>query len=145
MRWFALGVDYEMSGKDLIFSVELSTKIVRVLGGEPPETFTYELFLDENGERISKSRGNGLSIEEWLTYGPEESIALFMFQKPRAAKRLFFDVIPKAVDEYLGLADRIPQDHGRGGASGKPGVAHSQRGIRRLKTIPSVLRFCCIW
>jgi len=103
MRWLALGIDYEMSGKDLISSVDLATKIVSALGAEPPETFTYELFLDENGERISKSRGNGLSIEEWLTYGPEESIALFMFQKPRAAKRLFFDVIPKAVDEYLGL------------------------------------------
>jgi len=103
MRWLALGIDYEMSGKDLISSVELATKIVSALGGEPPECFTYELFLDENGERISKSRGNGLSIEEWLTYGPEESIALFMFQKPRSAKRLFFDVIPKAVDEYLGL------------------------------------------
>ena len=103
MRWFALGVDYEMSGKDLISSVELATKIVRAIGGEPPETLTYELFLDENGERISKGRGNGLSIDEWLTYAPEESIALFMFQKPRSAKRLFFDVIPKAVDEYLGL------------------------------------------
>ena len=72
MRWFALGVDYEMSGKDLIPSVELSTKIVRVLGGEPPETFTYELFLDEQGQKISKSKGNGLSVDEWLTYGPEE-------------------------------------------------------------------------
>jgi lysyl-tRNA synthetase class 1 len=103
MRWLALGVDYEMSGKDLISSVELAGRIVTVLGGEPPEGFNFELFLDENGERISKSRGNGLSLEEWLTYGPEESIALFMFQKPRSAKRLFFDVIPKAVDEYLGL------------------------------------------
>jgi lysyl-tRNA synthetase class 1 len=101
MRWFALGIDYEMSGKDLISSVELSTKITRALGGDPPDGFNYELFLDDNGERISKSRGNGLTIEEWLTYGPEESIALFMYQKPRAAKRLFFDVIPKAVDEYI--------------------------------------------
>lgn len=101
MRWLALGVDYEMSGKDLISSVELSAKITRALGGEPPDGFNYELFLDENGERISKSRGNGLTIEEWLTYGPEESIALFMYQKPRAAKRLYFDVIPKAVDEYI--------------------------------------------
>ncbi len=101
MRWLALGVDYEMSGKDLISSVELATKITRALGGEPPDGFNYELFLDENGERISKSRGNGLTIEEWLTYGPEESIALFMYQKPRAAKRLYFDVIPRAVDEYI--------------------------------------------
>jgi lysyl-tRNA synthetase class 1 len=103
MRWFALGIDYEMSGKDLISSVELSTKITRALGGDPPDGFNYELFLDENGERISKSRGNGLTIEEWLTYGPEESITLFMYQKPRAAKRLYFDVIPKAVDEYIDL------------------------------------------
>lgn len=101
MRWMALGVDYEMSGKDLISSVELSSKIVRALGGEPPEGFNYELFLDENGERISKSRGNGLSIEEWLTYGPPESLALFMYHKPRAAKRLYFDVIPRAVDDYI--------------------------------------------
>jgi lysyl-tRNA synthetase class 1 len=103
MRWLALGIDYEMSGKDLISSVDLSSKILRALGGDPPEGFNYELFLDENGERISKSRGNGLTIEEWLTYGPEESIALFMFQKPRAAKRLYFDVIPKAVDDYIEL------------------------------------------
>ena len=101
MRWLALGVDYEMSGKDLISSVELSSKILRALGGMPPDGFNYELFLDQNAERISKSKGNGLSIEEWLTYGPEESIALFMFQKPRVAKRLYFDVIPKAVDDYV--------------------------------------------
>ncbi|MBV9572391.1 MAG: lysine--tRNA ligase [Alphaproteobacteria bacterium] len=101
MRWLALGVDYEMSGKDLISSVELSSKILRALGGTPPDGFNYELFLDQNAERISKSKGNGLSIEEWLTYGPEESIALFMFQKPRVAKRLYFDVIPKAVDDYI--------------------------------------------
>ncbi len=103
MRWLALGVDYEMSGKDLISSVELSSKILKALGGTPPVGFNYELFLDENGERISKSRGNGLTIDEWLAYGPEESIALFMFQKPRSAKRLYFDVIPKAVDDYIDL------------------------------------------
>ena len=103
MRWMALDVDYEMAGKDLISSIELSSKIQRALGGTPPDGFNYELFLDENGERISKSRGNGLTIDEWLTYGPEESIALFMFQKPRAAKRLYFDVIPKAVDDYIDL------------------------------------------
>ena len=106
MRWLALGVDYEMSGKDLIASVELSSKIVRVLGGEPPDGFNYELFLDEHAQKISKSKGNGLSVDEWLAYGPEESLALFMFQKPRAAKRLYFDVIPKAVDDYIAfLAD----------------------------------------
>ncbi len=101
MRWFALGVDYEMSGKDLIDSVRLSSRICEALGGRAPEGFTYELFLDENAEKISKSRGNGLSVEEWLTYGPPESLALFMFHKPRAAKRLYFDVIPRAVDDYL--------------------------------------------
>jgi lysyl-tRNA synthetase class 1 len=110
MRWLALGVDYEMSGKDLIPSVELSTKIVRVLGGAPPETYTYELFLDERGQKISKSKGNGLSVDEWLTYGPEESLALFMFQKPRAAKRLYFDVIPKAVDEYIAHLEHYRRD-----------------------------------
>ena len=106
MRWYALGIDYEMSGKDLISSVELSTKITRSLGGVPPETLNYELFLDEHGQRISKSKGNGLSVDEWLTYGPDESIALYMFQKPKTAKRLFFDVIPKAVDEYIGFLDQ---------------------------------------
>jgi lysyl-tRNA synthetase class 1 len=106
MRWYALGVDYEMSGKDLIDSVKLSSQICRILGGTPPEGFTYELFLDENGEKISKSRGNGLSVEEWLRYAPSESLALFMFNAPRKAKRLHFDVIPKHVDDYLDLLDR---------------------------------------
>ncbi len=101
MRWYALGVDYEMAGKDLIDSVKLSSRITKALGGRPPEGFNYELFLDENGEKISKSRGNGLSVEEWLTYAPPESLAYYMYQKPRAAKKLFFDVIPRAVDEYL--------------------------------------------
>jgi lysyl-tRNA synthetase class 1 len=101
MRWYAMSVDYEMSGKDLIPSVELANKIVKIIGGTPPEGFNYELFLDEEGQKISKSKGNGLSVEEWLAYGPEESLALFMFQKPRAAKRLYFDVIPKATDEYI--------------------------------------------
>lgn len=108
MRWYALGVDYEMSGKDLIDSVHLSGRICRALGGRPPESYTYELFLDENGEKISKSRGNGLTIDEWLTYAPNESLALFMFQKPRAAKRLYFDVIPKTVDEYLTFLRKFP-------------------------------------
>jgi len=107
MRWLALGVDYEMSGKDLIDSVRLSTKITRALGGRPPESFTYELFLDENGEKISKSRGNGLTMEEWLTYAPGDSLSLFMFQKPNTAKRLHFDVIPKAVDEYFTFKEKF--------------------------------------
>ncbi len=100
-RWSALNVDYEMSGKDLIDSVRLSGRICRALGSTPPVNLTYELFLDENGEKISKSRGNGLSVEEWLRYATPESLSLFMFQKPKTAKRLFFDVIPKTVDEYL--------------------------------------------
>jgi lysyl-tRNA synthetase class 1 len=101
MRWRAFAVDYEMSGKDLIDSVRLSSRICHILGARPPANLTYELFLDENGEKISKSRGNGLSVEEWLSYAPAESLALYMFQKPKAAKRLYFDVIPRTVDEYL--------------------------------------------
>ncbi|MDR0484073.1 MAG: lysine--tRNA ligase [Alphaproteobacteria bacterium] len=101
MRWYALEVDYEMSGKDLIPSVELSSKICKILGKQPPLSFTYELFLDDKGEKISKSKGNGLSIEEWLRYGNQESLAYYMYQKPRTAKRLYFDVIPKSIDEWL--------------------------------------------
>ena len=101
MRWVALGVDYEMSGKDLIDSVRLSSAICRILGAAPPLNLTYELFLDDKGEKISKSRGNGLAVDEWLRYAPPESLALFMYQKPKAAKRLYFDVIPRTVDEYL--------------------------------------------
>lgn len=108
MRWTALGVDYEMSGKDLIDSVKASSKVARAIGGTPPEGFTYELFLDENGEKISKSRGNGLTIEEWLAYGPPESLSLFMYQQPKAAKRLHFDVIPRHVDDYLSFVERLP-------------------------------------
>ncbi len=105
MRWAALGVDYEMSGKDLIESVKLSSRICKVLGGEPPEGFNYELFLDENGQKISKSKGNGLTIEEWLAYASPESLSLFMFHKPKAAKRLYFDVIPRTVDDYFVFLD----------------------------------------
>jgi lysyl-tRNA synthetase class 1 len=101
MRWYALKVDYEMAGKDLIDSVKLSSNIVRALGGVAPEGFNYELFLDEKGQKISKSKGNGLTIEDWLTYASPESLSLFMYQKPREAKRLYFDVIPRTVDEYL--------------------------------------------
>jgi lysyl-tRNA synthetase class 1 len=100
MRWVALGVDYEMAGKDLIDSVKLSGAICRTLGGTPPEGFNYELFLDENGQKISKSKGNGLTIDEWLRYASPESLSLFMYREPKAAKRLYFDVIPRQVDEY---------------------------------------------
>jgi len=101
MRWVALAVDYEMSGKDLIDSVKLSSQICRILGGTPPNTLTYEMFLDEKGEKISKSKGNGIAVEDWLKYAPQESLAFFMYQKPKAAKRLHFDVIPRNVDDYL--------------------------------------------
>ena len=109
MRWFALGVDYEMAGKDLIDSVKLSSQICRTLGGTPPEGFNYELFLDENGQKISKSKGNGLTIEEWLRYASPESLSLFMYREPKAAKRLYFDVIPRHVDEYLQYLDAYPR------------------------------------
>tara|TARA_R110000868_G_scaffold72162_37_gene210602 strand:- start:47 stop:1675 length:1629 start_codon:yes stop_codon:yes gene_type:complete len=101
MRWAALDVSYEMAGKDLIDSVQLSGKICRALGKRPPEGFNYELFLDEQGQKISKSKGNGLTIEDWLAYAPPESLSQFMFVKPKTAKRLHFDIIPKTVDEYF--------------------------------------------
>jgi lysyl-tRNA synthetase, class I len=113
MRWVALGVDYEMSGKDLIDSVKLSGEIARALGGQPPEGFNYELFLDEKGQKISKSKGNGLTIEEWLRYASPESLSLFMYQNPKAAKRLYFDVIPRAVDEYQQFLDGYPRQEGK--------------------------------
>ena len=101
MRWVALGVDYEMSGKDLTDSVIQASKIARVLGGRPPETLIYEMFLDEKGEKISKTKGNGLSLEQWLTYGTDESLAFYIFREPKKAKALHMGVIPRAVDEYF--------------------------------------------
>ena len=101
MRWTALGIDYEMSGKDLIDSVKVSTRICKAVGGTPPDGFTYELFLDAEGAKISKSKGNGLSMEDWLRYGVPESLAYYLFASPKSAKRLHFDVIPKAADDYL--------------------------------------------
>jgi lysyl-tRNA synthetase class 1 len=105
MRWVALGIDYEMAGKDLIDSVKLSGEICKALGAQPPEGFNYELFLDEKGQKISKSKGNGLTIEEWLRYASPESLSLFMYREPKSAKRLYFDVIPRHVDEYQQLLD----------------------------------------
>jgi lysyl-tRNA synthetase, class I len=105
MRWYAMSIDYEMAGKDLIDSVKLSSEICRALGGTPPEGFNYELFLDENGQKISKSKGNGLTIDEWLRYASPESLSLFMYREPKSAKRLYFDVIPRHVDEYLQFLD----------------------------------------
>ncbi len=104
MRWVALGVDYEMAGKDLIDSVTQSGKIARVLGARPPEGFNYEMFLDEKGEKISKSKGNGLSLEQWLTYGSDESLAFYIYREPRKAKALHMGVIPRAVDDYWQFA-----------------------------------------
>ena len=100
-RWTALGVDFEMSGKDLVDSIRVAGKLTRVLGGEPPETPHFELFMDENNQKISKTKGNGLTMEAWLRYGGAESLAYYMFTSPKTAKRLYFDVIPKATDEYL--------------------------------------------
>ena len=105
MRWVALGVDYEMAGKDLINSVKLSGQICKALDGKPPEGFNYELFLDENGQKISKSKGNGLTIDEWLRYASPESLSCYMYREPKAAKRLYFDVIPRTVDEYQQFLD----------------------------------------
>jgi lysyl-tRNA synthetase class 1 len=99
-RWAALDVDFEMYGKDHSTNTPIYDRICEILGGKKPEHFTYELFLDENGEKISKSKGNGLTIDEWLTYASTESLSYFMYQKPKTAKRMHFDVIPKAVDEY---------------------------------------------
>ena len=108
MRWTALGVDYEMAGKDLIDSVTLSSRIAKALGAAPPENMIYELFLDVEGRKISKSIGNGLTIDEWLTYAPPESLSHFMYQRPKSAKKLHFDVIPRAVDDYLTAIAKYP-------------------------------------
>jgi lysyl-tRNA synthetase class 1 len=129
MRWTALGVDYEMSGKDLIDSVKVSNKVARVLGGEPPEAFHYELFMDENNQKISKSKGNGLTMEEWLRYGTPESLAYYMFQSPKSAKRLYFDVIPKATDEYLQQLDAFNRN--RADAANAPAIDNPAWHIHR--------------
>jgi lysyl-tRNA synthetase class 1 len=108
MRWVDLGVDYEMCGKDLTDSVTQSGKIAQILGGRRPEGLIYELFLDEKGEKISKSKGNGLTIDEWLTYGSEESLGFYLFREPRSAKQLHIGVIPRAVDEYWQFREKLP-------------------------------------
>jgi len=106
MRWYALDVDFEMYGKDLIESAILSTKIIKILGKSSPSGFAYELFLDEKGEKISKSKGNGVSIDEWLEYASPESLSLYMYQNPKRAKKLYKEVVPKAVDEYLDFIEK---------------------------------------
>jgi len=109
MRWLALGVDYEMSGKDLTDSVTQSGRIVRALGGRMPEVMIYELFLDANGEKISKSKGNGFTFEEWMRYGTEESLGLYVFREPKSAKQLHAGIVPRAVDEYWQFRAKIPE------------------------------------
>ena len=106
MRWYALDVDFEMYGKDLIESAILSTKIIKILGKNNPSGFAYELFLDEKGEKISKSKGNGITINEWLKYASPESLSLFMYQNPKRAKKLYKEIVPKAVDEYLDFIEK---------------------------------------
>ncbi len=106
MRWYALDIDFEMYGKDLIESAILSTKIIKILGKTNPAGFAYELFLDEKGEKISKSKGNGITIDEWLEYASPESLSLFMYQNPKRAKKLYKEIVPKAVDEYLDYIDK---------------------------------------
>ena len=110
MRWAALGVDFEMFGKDHQDNAPIYSKITRILGCQPPQQYVYELFLDEHGTKISKTKGNGIAVEEWLKYAPQESLSLYQFQKPRAAKKLYFDVIPKAVDEYLTFLEKYPEE-----------------------------------
>ncbi|MFK4003774.1 lysine--tRNA ligase [Qipengyuania sp. NPDC077563] len=109
MRWYALGVDYEMYGKDLTDSGVQSGKIVQALGGRKPEGLIYELFLDEKGEKISKSKGNGLTIEQWLDYGSEESLGFYIFPNPKSAKQLHVGVIPRAVDDYWQFRERLAE------------------------------------
>ena len=106
MRWYALDVDFEMYGKDLIESSILSTKIIKLIGKSNPSGFAYELFLDEKGEKISKSKGNGISIDQWLEYASPESLSLYMYQNPKRAKKLYKEIVPKAVDEYLDFIEK---------------------------------------
>ena len=113
MRWYTLDVDFEMYGKDLIESAILSSKIIKLLGKNNPSGFAYELFLDDKGEKISKSKGNGVTIEEWLDYASPESLSLFMYQNPKRAKKLYKEIVPKAVDEYLDLIEKSKKQDAR--------------------------------
>ena len=116
-RWAALGVDFEMYGKDHSTNTPIYDRICEILGGKKPEHFTYELFLDDQGQKISKSSGNGISIDEWLTYASTESLSYFMYQKPKTAKRLYFDVIPRAMDEYHQQLRAYPDQDAKGKAA----------------------------
>ena len=142
MRWAALGVDFEMFGKDHQTNAPIYDKICKILGGVAPEHYVYELFLDDKGEKISKSKGNGLTIDEWLTYASPESLALFMFQKPRTAKRLYFDVIPRAVDEYLQLLAAYPRQEGK--ARLDNAVWHIHNGNPPSHTVPAGVTFALL-
>ena len=106
MRWYDLDIDFEMYGKDLIESAILSKKIIKLLGKNNPSGFAYELFLDEKGEKISKSKGNGITIDQWLKYASPESLSLYMYQNPKRAKKLYNEIVPKAVDEYLDFIEK---------------------------------------
>jgi lysyl-tRNA synthetase class 1 len=106
MRWYALDIDFEMYGKDLIESAILSTKIIKLIGKTNPSGFAYELFLDDKGEKISKSKGNGITIDQWLEYASPESLSLYMYQNPKRAKKLYKEIVPKAVDEYLDFIEK---------------------------------------
>ena len=139
MRWFVLDIDYEMYGKDLIPSAEMSQQILRLMSkNTPPAGFAYELFLDEKGEKISKSRGNGLTIEQWLTYASADSLAYYMYKKPKTAKRLFFDCIPRCLDEYLGDRRRFDKASEAQEKVENP-VFHIERQV--LSTVPESASF----
>ena len=145
-RWAALDVDFEMYGKDHSTNTPIYDRICEVLGGRKPEHFTYELFLDENGEKISKSKGNGLTIDEWLTYASTESLSYFMYQKPKTAKRMHFDVIPRAVDEYHQQLRAYPDQDAAGKVNnpvwhihgGNPPVSHMVVPFSMLLNLASV-------
>ena len=134
MRWAALDVDYEMYGKDLTPSAALSSRICQIIGGKTPTQYVYELFLDDKGQKISKSKGNGISLDEWLRYGTEESLSLYMYSNPRKAKRLYFDVIPKHVDEYYTHLTKLPTQDSQT-ALNNP-VWHLHNGEVDAKTLP---------
>jgi lysyl-tRNA synthetase class 1 len=134
MRWAALKVDYEMYGKDHLANGRIYSEICRILGGKPPVQLCYELFLDENGEKISKSKGNSISVDDWLKYAPVESMALFMYQNPTRAKRLFFDVIPKNVDEYITFNQKYHLEEDRSKRFANP-VYHIHHGnVPKIET-----------
>ena len=157
MRKYQLGVDYEMYGKDLIDSAKIGDRLIKILGGRAPEGLAYELFLDGEGQKISKSKGNGLSMEDWLAYGPSESLAHFMYQKPKTAKRLYFDVIPKATDEYQTFVGKLvseedpakwaenPAWHIHGGTAPKEAASLSYSMLLNLASVANAENAEMMW